>query len=129
MTGIARAAGVNRTFLYRHRDLLEQIHALEAQPRNGASIGPAVSWASLQADLLNAQARATRMAARVQQLEKRLSEALGEQVWRQSASALPTTSTRSSSESSPSNNRSSTYEPSLKNATTNSPPPAPPTEN
>ena len=30
--GIARAAAVDRTFLYRHRDLLEQIHALEAAP-------------------------------------------------------------------------------------------------
>ena len=34
-SGIARAAGVDRTFLYRHRDLLEQIHALEAAPARG----------------------------------------------------------------------------------------------
>ena len=34
-TSIARAAGVDRTFLYRHRDLLEQIHALEAAPARG----------------------------------------------------------------------------------------------
>ena len=32
VSGIARAAAVDRTFLYRHRDLLEQIHALEAAP-------------------------------------------------------------------------------------------------
>jgi hypothetical protein len=89
VTGIARTAGVDRTFLYRHRDLLEQIHALEAQPRNIAGVGPAVSRASLQADLLNAQARAARMATRVQQLEKRLSEALGEQAWRQSGLGAP----------------------------------------
>lgn len=89
VTGIARAAGVDRTFLYRHRDLLEQIHALEAQPRNAAGVGPAVSRASLQADLLNAQGRAARMAARVQQLEKRLSEALGEEAWRQSGLGAP----------------------------------------
>ena len=31
-SGIARAAGVDRSFLYRHRDLLDQIHALEATP-------------------------------------------------------------------------------------------------
>ena len=30
VSGIARAAAVDRTFLYRHRDLLEKIHALEA---------------------------------------------------------------------------------------------------
>ena len=29
---IARTAGVDRSFLYRHRDLLEKIHALEATP-------------------------------------------------------------------------------------------------
>jgi Family of unknown function (DUF6262) len=89
VTGIARAAGVDRTFLYRHRDLLEQIHALEAQPRNTTGVGPTVSRASLQADLLNAQGRTARLAARVQQLEKRLSEALGEQAWRASGLGAP----------------------------------------
>jgi hypothetical protein len=32
VAGIARAAAVDRTFLYRHRDLLEKIHVLEAAP-------------------------------------------------------------------------------------------------
>jgi hypothetical protein len=32
VSGIARAAAVDRTFLYRLRDLLEKIHALEAAP-------------------------------------------------------------------------------------------------
>ena len=32
VSGIARAAAVDRTFLYRHRDLLEKIHALEDTP-------------------------------------------------------------------------------------------------
>lgn len=89
VTGIAHAARVDRTFLYRHRDLLEQIHALQAQPRNAPGVGPAVSRASLQADLLNAQQRAARMAARSQQLEKRLSEVLGEQAWRASGLGAP----------------------------------------
>jgi len=42
VAGIARAAGVDRSFLYRHRDLLEQLHAAEAQPRLfvRASSGP-----------------------------------------------------------------------------------------
>ena len=57
VTGIARAAGVDRTFLYRHRDLLEQIHAAEEQPRNAPGVGPAVSRASLQADLLKPKDR------------------------------------------------------------------------
>ena len=37
--GIARAAGVDRTFLYRHRDLLEKIHALQAEPVPGDTPG------------------------------------------------------------------------------------------
>jgi hypothetical protein len=32
VSGIASRAGVDRTFLYRHRDLLEQVHATETQP-------------------------------------------------------------------------------------------------
>ena len=71
VSGIARRAGVDRSFLYRHRDLLEQIHAAEAQPPNAPGVGPAVSRASLQADLTNAHQRAVRLAARVHQLEER----------------------------------------------------------
>jgi chromosome segregation ATPase len=81
---------VDRTFLYRHRDLLARIHALEAvppAPADGAS--PAVTRASLQADLLAAHERAVRLSARVRQLEKRLSESLGEQAWRESGLGAP----------------------------------------
>jgi len=78
VAGIARAA-VDRTFLYRHRDLLEKIHILEvAPPAAGQAAGPAVTRASLQADLLAAHERAARLNAQVRQLEKRLSGALGE---------------------------------------------------
>lgn len=90
VSSIADRAGVDRTFLYRHRDLLEQVHAAEAQPRTTTGAGPAVSRASLQADLLAAQHRCARMAARTQQLEKRLSELLGEQAWRASGLGAPT---------------------------------------
>ena len=89
-SGIARAAGVDRTFLYRHRDLLGKIHALEAAPpAAGGTAGPAVTCASLQADLLAAHERAVRLTARVRQLEKRLSGALGEQAWRESGLGVP----------------------------------------
>jgi Family of unknown function (DUF6262) len=78
VSAIARAAAVDRTFLYRHRDLLGKIHATQAgPPADGA--GPAVTRASLQADLLAAHERALRLQARIQQLEKRLSETLGDQ--------------------------------------------------
>ena len=89
-SAIARAAGVDRTFLYRHRDLLEKIHALQADPVPARQhTGPAVTRASLQADLLAAHERAARLNARIQQLEKRLSEALGEQTWRESGLGAP----------------------------------------
>lgn len=52
-------------------------------------VGPAVSRASLQADLANAQQRAVRLAARAHQLEQRLSEALGEQAWHESGLGVP----------------------------------------
>jgi len=87
VSAIAHAAGVDRTFLYRHRDLLEKIHALQADPVTDS--GPAVTRASLQADLLAAHERVARLGARIQQLEKRLSEALGEQTWRESGLGAP----------------------------------------
>lgn len=89
VSSIARRAGVDRSLLYRHRDLLEQIHATQAEPHNAPSVGPTVSRASLQADLLNAQQRAARLAARVHQLEKRLSETLGQQAWHESGLGTP----------------------------------------
>jgi hypothetical protein len=88
--GIARAAAVDRTFLYRHRDLLEKIHARQAAPPAGhGTAGPGVTRASLQADLLAAHERALRLTARIRQLEKRLSETLGEQAWRESGLGAP----------------------------------------
>ncbi|WP_327731341.1 DUF6262 family protein [Streptomyces sp. NBC_00487] len=92
VSGIARQAGVDRTFLYRHRDLLALVHAAELEPaeRDPASGASAVSRASLQADLANAQARTVRLSARIQQLEKRLSQELGEQAWRESGLGAPT---------------------------------------
>jgi Family of unknown function (DUF6262) len=85
VSGIARAASVDRTFLYRHPDLLAQLHALEAgPPATSDKATPGVTRASLQADLLAAHERAIRLSTRIQQLERRLSEALGEQVWHES---------------------------------------------
>ncbi|MBB6414650.1 DUF6262 family protein [Streptomyces sp. AK010] len=90
VSAIARQAGVDRTFLYRHRDLLELVHAAEREPgAQDPAGGSPVSRASLQADLANAQARNTRLAARVQQLEKRLSQALGAQAWQESGLGAP----------------------------------------
>lgn len=92
VSAVARAAGVDRTFIYRHRDLLAQIHAAAAEPPRGDGQGPTVSRASLQADLPNAQQRCARQAAVIRQLERKLSKALGEAAWGQSGRAHPTKS-------------------------------------
>ena len=89
VSAIARAAGVDRTFLYRHADLLGQVHAAQVNPSAAQGGGPMVSRASLQADLANAQGQVARQAARVRQLEKKLSELLGEQAWRESGLGAP----------------------------------------
>jgi hypothetical protein len=83
VSALARAARVDRSFLYRHRDLLERVHTAANTPVEEGRLA-AVSRASLQADLANALERNTRLAARVRQLEKRLSEQLGEQAWHES---------------------------------------------
>ena len=58
-------------------------------PRRRDTAGPAVTRASLQADLLAAHERAIRLNARIRQLEQRLSDALGEQAWRESGLGAP----------------------------------------
>ncbi|MFN2503906.1 MAG: hypothetical protein ABR540_06715 [Acidimicrobiales bacterium] len=89
VSGIAGRAGVDRTFLYRHRDLLERLHDLGAQLPGAAGAALMVTRASLQSDLLTAQHRGGRLAARVQHLEHRLSELLGEQAWHDSGLGAP----------------------------------------
>jgi outer membrane protein TolC len=64
--------------------------ALAAQPGPQAGAGPAVSRASLQADLLAANARCVRLAHQVRHLEQRLTDALGERVWREAGIGAPT---------------------------------------
>ena len=88
-SAIARAAGVDRSFLYRHRHLLAQIHTAEATPPTVDS-APTVTRASLHADLLAANERALRLTGRIRQLETRLSDALGEQAWHESGLGAPT---------------------------------------
>jgi chromosome segregation ATPase len=86
---IAQRARVDRSFLYRHPDLLERLHAAQAQPPHDSTHGPAASLASLQADLLAAHERAARLHNRVQHLERRLSDALGERAWHASGLGAP----------------------------------------
>lgn len=90
VSALARAAGVDRSFLYRHRDLLAKIHALAAEPpATSERAGPTVTRASLQSDLLAAHERTARLHSRIQHLERRLSDALGERAWHDSGLGAP----------------------------------------
>ena len=89
ISSIARAAGVDRSFFYRHRDLHAQVTAKAAEPPISKTTGPAVSRASLIADLANAHERVARLTRHNQQLQRRLSELLGEQAWQQSGLGAP----------------------------------------
>ena len=89
ISAIARKAAVDRTFLYRHPDLRALIIAKAAEPPASPTTGPAVSRASLIADLAGAHNRINRLVRENGQLRDRLSEALGEQAWRESGLGGP----------------------------------------
>jgi Family of unknown function (DUF6262) len=65
VAAVARRAGVDRTFLYRHRDLLTQLHAAAIQPAACPAGSAPVTAASLQADLAAAQDRSARQTTRI----------------------------------------------------------------
>lgn len=89
ISAIARRAGVDRSFLYRHRDLHAAVLVKAAEPTTTRTGGPSVSRPSLIADLANAHDRITRLSRENTQLRQRLSEHLGEQVWRESGLSAP----------------------------------------
>lgn len=89
ISAIARRAKVDRSFLYRHRDLHAAVLAKAAEPTTTGTGIPGVSRPSLLADLANAHDRVTRLSCENTQLRQRLSEHLGEQVWRESGLGAP----------------------------------------
>jgi len=89
VSGIAKAAAVDRSFLYRHSDLLGQVHAAAAKPHPTAQDGSQTSRASLQADLANAQQRVSRQQQHIHRLEAKLSTMLGAQAWNESGLGAP----------------------------------------
>jgi cell division protein FtsB len=86
VAAVARAAGVDRSFLYRHHDLRAQVLERAAQSLPDASMPRTtqVSRQSLLADLANLRAHNERLRRQVTRLSRRLSEALGEEVFRAS---------------------------------------------
>lgn len=89
ISAIARQAGVDRSLLYRHRDLHALVLAKAAEPPPAPAGGPSASRASLIADLAGAHDRITRLMRENTQLRDRLSESLGEQAWRESGLGAP----------------------------------------
>jgi regulator of replication initiation timing len=91
VAGVARAAGVDRSFLYRHHDLRAQIleRAVQVQPDTSMPRTAQVSRQSLLADLANSRAENERLRRQVNKLAKRLSEVLGEEVFRASGLGGP----------------------------------------
>ena len=83
VSAIARAASVDRSFLYRHHDLRAQIHAHAALPDNSPASTTA-SKQSLLADLANLREQNQRLRKQNTDLTARLSEVLGEEVFRAS---------------------------------------------
>jgi regulator of replication initiation timing len=91
VAAVARAAGVDRSFLYRHHDLRAQIfqRAAEAPPEASLPRTTQVSRQSLLADLANARAENERLRRQNTRLSRRLSELLGEDVFRASGLGGP----------------------------------------
>lgn len=83
VSAVARAAGVDRSFLYRHHDLRAQIHARSTAPENSPASTTA-SKQSLLADLANLREQNQRLRKQNTDLAARLSEALGEEVFQAS---------------------------------------------
>ncbi|MDF3313593.1 DUF6262 family protein [Rhodococcus sp. T2V] len=79
ISSVARTAGVDRSFLYRHHDLRAQILTVAAEPEPPPS-STRTSYRSLLADVANLRAQNERLRQQNTKLADRLSEVLGEQV-------------------------------------------------
>jgi polyhydroxyalkanoate synthesis regulator phasin len=83
VSAVARTADVDRSFLYRHHDLRAQIYARAAAPASSPA-STAASKQSLLADLANLREQNQRLRKQNTDLTARLSEVLGEEVFRAS---------------------------------------------
>jgi polyhydroxyalkanoate synthesis regulator phasin len=80
VSAVARQAGVDRSFLYRHHDLRAQILALAAEPDPPQS-STRTSHRSLLADIANLRAQNERLRHQKAKLAERLSEVFGDKVF------------------------------------------------
>ncbi|WP_404953179.1 hypothetical protein [Streptomyces sp. 147326] len=88
VSGLARAARVDRTFLYRTRTCSNVSTSLLA-PRSRTDEWQQSAGFRSQTDLAYALERGQRLAARVRRLENRPSSQLGESVWADSGLGAP----------------------------------------
>ena len=86
---VARAAAVDRSFLYRHNDLRAQIHARAGSAPGASPASTAASRQSLVADLANLQGQNQRLRRQNLALTTRLSEVLGAEVFHTSGIEHP----------------------------------------
>jgi hypothetical protein len=84
VSAVARAARVDRSFLYRHHDLRAQIHAHAAAAPATRPASTAAGKQSLLADLANLREQNHRLRRQNTELTARLSEVLGEELFRAS---------------------------------------------
>lgn len=85
ISAVAARAGVHRSFIHRHSDLRAAVLAAADEPAAGVhSSSTTVSRKSLQADNANLRDRNNRLAIRVRDLEDRLGEVLGAEVFERS---------------------------------------------
>jgi Family of unknown function (DUF6262) len=89
VSAVARAAAVDRSFLYRHHDLRAQIHARAAAAPGTSPASTATTRQSLLADLANLQEQNQRLRRQNLSLTTRLSETLGAEVFHASGIGHP----------------------------------------
>ena len=89
VSAVARTAGVDRSFLYRHHDLRAQIHARAAAAPGTSPASTAASRQSLLADLANLHEQNQRLRRQSLTLTARLSEVLGAEVFHASGTGQP----------------------------------------
>ena len=129
VTDIARRAGVDRTFLYRHRDLLERIHTADAQPPDKPESAPGLPVPHCKLTCSPPSNAAPAWPHGPNNSRPACPNCSANKPGVQPDSAHPPTSTNFSNTSSRSNNKPSSYGCNSKNATKTSPLPAPPTAN
>jgi chromosome segregation ATPase len=82
VSALARRAGVHRSLIYRHPELHAAVNTAAATRAAPIHRPDQVSAASLKATVANERERNRRLTLRIGQLERRLSEALGREAFR-----------------------------------------------